>query len=623
MSQQDLNIKNDGNQSSSSSSSDIIEEKKSNSSSSSIDSDDENKNYLNQKRERSQSKNDEKYKRIEHENMKAKITSMINENDQNRIKYPSFDAPLVSLSLFNELQANIFQQDLIEKEYQKYKEKYENKRNNIFYNEHLNDEWFKEKYDPEIYPKWKNEINNQCKKLCLKFLENYNEIISKLKLELLPEDEYNSNVKIFIYSNDIKKLDFEERERDITKMTQEISLTKSEINITESPYYAFDPDKLTIYIHQIPRNISRWQLLDAAKKAPGLESISLSEPIKNQNYSRFCWLSFENEEKCNVACDILRDYSINNDYKIHPIKSKSNSNKKIRLTPPLFEERIEEDLKHSKKLIEIFDNDKGIDNNSIFNDEKNRDKSLQLDIQLLYLRRVHGFCFYCLKGFEDERNLATKCDNIHLRHYKKIGKRKENINNPELKKEIEFDKFFSDKIKDFLSNGPIPKPPKYIKEKNKDDNLELIQSREKYCQKMTVVKGKDRYECSICQKLFKGDNFVINHINNKHKKYIYESVDCRFFERIKKENYMNDYEKCIDKPKMISSMEEYLNSVSSGKRHYGNNDYERSKYYHNDSHRDYHEHKRRHYYKDYKDLDDPENRKNSNVNKNTISYDDL
>ena len=42
---------------------------------------------------------------------------------------------------------------------------------------------------------------------------------------------------------------------EITKMTQEASLIKSEINITDSPYYAFDPDKLTIYIHQIPRNI--------------------------------------------------------------------------------------------------------------------------------------------------------------------------------------------------------------------------------------------------------------------------------------------------------------------------------------------------------------------------------
>ena len=33
--------------------------------------------------------------------------------------------------------------------------------------------------------------------------------------------------------------------------------------------------------------------------------------------------------------------------------------------------------------------------------------------------------------------------------------------------------------------------------------------------------------------------------------------------------------------------------------------------------------KRRDYYKYYKDLDDPENRKNLNSNKNTISYDDL
>ena len=60
---------------------------------------------------------------------------------------------------------------------------------------------------------------------------------------------------------------------------------------------------------------------------------------------------------------------------------------------------------------------------TIFDNENNRNKELQLDIQLLYLRRVHGFCYYCLKEYEDERNLATKCDNAHLRNYKKIGKR--------------------------------------------------------------------------------------------------------------------------------------------------------------------------------------------------------
>ena len=39
----------------------------------------------------------------------------------------------------------------------------------------------------------------------------------------------------------------------------------------------------------------------------------------------------------------------------------------------------------------------------------------QLDVQLLYLRRVHAFCFYCLEEYDDERMLSAKCGPIHIR----------------------------------------------------------------------------------------------------------------------------------------------------------------------------------------------------------------
>ena len=190
------------------------------------------------------------------------------------------------MALFNELQANIFDQEIIDNAYADYKVQYEAKRYSSFYVEHQNDEWFKEKYDPEIYVKWKNERNSQAKKISKQFLEWYKEIEGKIKLELNEEDEFNKKLKIVLYTCNKEQSDFEEKERDITKLTTQAQ--QKDCDIVNEPYYGFDPDKLTLFIHQLPRNISRTQILEVAKKVPGFIALSLSEPIKTQNYYRFC-----------------------------------------------------------------------------------------------------------------------------------------------------------------------------------------------------------------------------------------------------------------------------------------------------------------------------------------------
>lgn len=40
---------------------------------------------------------------------------------------------------------------------------------------------------------------------------------------------------------------------------------------------------------------------------------------------------------------------------------------------------------------------------------------VQLDLQILYLRRVHAYCFYLGEEYEDERTLAAKIGPQHLR----------------------------------------------------------------------------------------------------------------------------------------------------------------------------------------------------------------
>lgn len=156
-----------------------------------------------------------------------------------------------------------------------------------------------------------------------------------------------------------EKDEFEEKERDIVISNK--PKNEAFLDISNSPYFGFDPDKMTLFLHQLPRNVSRWQILDIIKKLPGFISMSLSEPIKNQNYYRYCWVSFDSEVNCETGYETLNEYRISNDYKIIPIKSKSSTVKRIRLTPCMFDERMIEDVEYTKMLINIFDKEKNIE----------------------------------------------------------------------------------------------------------------------------------------------------------------------------------------------------------------------------------------------------------------------
>lgn len=351
------------------------------------------------------------------------------------------------------MQHNILPNEVIENAYKEYKEKYDEKRFKSFYVEHLNDEWFKEKYDLECSKQFDKERNGQCIKLSEIFLDDLeSNNFKNLKLELRESDESNRSIKIYFYGYNTEKADFEEKEREIN-VTGNSNVPDPAIDICSQPYFGFDPDKLTLFAYQIPKNISRFQLINIVKKLPGFISLSMSEPIKNQNYCRYCWFTFDSEENCELAFDSLNDYKVTNEYKLFPIKSKSTTSKKLRVTPYLFEERVAEDLENSKTLIQIYDRERSIEGNTLFDNRESRSKEFQLDLQILYLRRVHGFCYYCLEEYEDERMLATRCDNIHLRHHIKLSSRNNQETLESQKYSAEWDKQFTRLVKEKIENG--------------------------------------------------------------------------------------------------------------------------------------------------------------------------
>lgn len=122
------------------------------------------------------------------------------------------------------------------------------------------------------------------------------------------------------------------------------------------------------------------------------------------------------------------------------------------------------------------------------------DKAYQLDLNIIYLRRVHGFCYYCLEEYDDERMLATRCDNIHLRPSRVLGK-KTNESLLQNKNEVEWDRNFTRMIKERLEKGPQ-------ETKNTlEVTEELNKKRNEYCKENTSCISNERFVCNICSKV--------------------------------------------------------------------------------------------------------------------------
>jgi len=139
------------------------------------------------------------------------------------------------------------------------------------------------------------------------------------------------------------------------------------------------------------------------------------------------------------------------------------------ITPELPDDSAERDLKKCEKLItEVLDVEKEIP--ATIQDQiteyANRylNKTQHLDLLLLYLRKVHSYCFYCGEEYDDERTLAAKCGPAHLRNSSKITRFMLDTPNWQTSKQFE-DKYLR------AADERIAKGPKEIVSPNDDPVL--------------------------------------------------------------------------------------------------------------------------------------------------------
>ena len=296
---------------------------------------------------------------------------------------PSLAGGLLNFKQFMELQHEPIPPLEAQQHYDDYKSKYERKHLEIFFFDHKSEPWFTEKYDPIVSQRWQEERHQNAKISNRLFMtQAQSQLFSGLKLR--------------------------ETEKNIER-------------ISGPPYYGFDPNSMTLFLKTIPVNISRWDLLAVIKTSPGFVSLSMSEPLKSQGFSRFAWVLYDTEEHCNESLQMLTSKQVTHDFRLNPVRSQSSSRKDPKLQPPQSMESLPVDWKQTSRLITIIDREKGIyENPLLVSDESffmmnEIEKEYQLDLQLVYLRKVHAFCYYCLEEYEDERMLAAKCAPAHIR----------------------------------------------------------------------------------------------------------------------------------------------------------------------------------------------------------------
>lgn len=231
-------------------------------------------------------------------------------------------------------------------------------------------------------------------------------------------------------------------------------------------------------------------------------------------------------------------------YRLNPVASRG-TRKNIQITPELLEESIDRDLELCQRLISsIFDPEKEVPNriHEQIQEYAGRflTKTQHLDLLILYLRRVHSYCFYCGEEYDDERTLAAKCGPQHIRNASKINKTLIDLPNWDHSRVFE-EKYLRAATERIERGVKELLPPT-------EDRL-LKEMKQEYVEKKTEILAQGSiYQCGNCEKKFKTAEFVHKHFFNKHEDVLDQRFNKRRFEMMIKENYLNDPRKLVNTP---------------------------------------------------------------------------
>jgi len=248
----------------------------------------------------------------------------------------------------------------IEKRYEEYKQEYQRRSARNFFNEHKNDEWFRERYDPtyiEARRKEKIEFSKQQVEVFEKALQN-GTLVWKIESEETKTDETDANIE--------EHEEMETGEKEETKEGKEEKDTGAQESTKQgSSTGGEDVEVNAVFVKAVPPTIGRRDLVQTFQSCEGYLGVALSElNLKYNSFNRFAWVIFQTKDQCLKVVDEFNGKKVKEVELALSLNRTGFVKKPVRLTPFIasLEKRIEADFENAKKLVNKLDQEKEITN---------------------------------------------------------------------------------------------------------------------------------------------------------------------------------------------------------------------------------------------------------------------
>ncbi|KAJ1560295.1 hypothetical protein HK405_007593 [Cladochytrium tenue] len=413
-------------------------------------------------------------------------------------------------------------EDELRKQYQTYKENYNSKTLTAFFEEHKASEWFREKYHPVESQSLRSEINSRKKEAYPAFLAELNEgrfdticfdesaKLPDASLPALPEQPTPSSV--------------------------EDAKTKLDGQAQEGNPKGTLPPPISVhglFIRSVPPTMKRQQILEVCKSFDGFTHLALSDPRPDKKFYRIGWLAFNPDVVLEKAQAELDGKKI--DDFILSLTPHMHQSQRTRIIPAEFnvESRLEVDLANARRLAKALDIESGLDKmegsgcdavearlsdvifmSEMFNEESALDEEEMRD------------------GDDGEGKRESSSSTKHEVVLKKIpsgGIPPEN--NPNKYAKSDFQRM-SERLDTRIFMRTL-----ILTDSWGGEELEKMGGKdpETYVNKQLTAKciakvDTEKFRCTDCSKLFRGEEFVLKHIKGKHPRLAEEiSEEIEFF----------------------------------------------------------------------------------------------
>lgn len=258
-----------------------------------------------------------------------------------------------------------------------------------------------------------------------------------------------------------------------------------------------------ITMSNIPPHVDKEALESHLKELAPDSEIEITSPNPDKSFYRLAWLKLPDNsiEKVSELVPKLESLGSIEGAKVYFGISSSNF-RRFKVTSYI--EKSEEELYNlAINLIKSLEKNKEFDE-SIFKTDENNSFAQLLDKAVIYLRKVHIFCFYCVSKFSCPQEMLTKCGDLHLRKPSEADATKHDQHRL-------IEKLSA--LTNFIDN---------LTELSKDLNVDL----DEILTESSIKKVEEgKFRCNHCAKAFKGPEFVLKHLTLKHEEVVKQTQD--------------------------------------------------------------------------------------------------